>query len=491
MAFNFGAGITGPITDAALRAYLLRLEQDFQRQNFQQTREGEYSDWVRRQEYLQNLQRPERERQLAEEARKRAQEEALRRIQALTTTYSKEQILNTPQLRAAYMRDYQVAYGAEFPTREVPEMQTVTRQGFKVAPKVAPSPMEAFRAGERGQPFVPKVFPTTEEVRVPTGKTAREPILPAETGIVVDIPGLGKRIALSQLPEGAQSAIITRLFDENSKVDVRLADGQVIKGVSPDKAAEIASRKGTPQVSMVTFRDPTSGATVTVPATAIPSFFPRKAPGGGGGGGAETQNKIKASLMARYLAGQNLNERELRVLFGTVGEDIVPAKDREILKLWRENIDPVTGDPKDPVMAQRLKPDVDRIVGQMVTPTPQPSGGAPTQRAAQVLQVFRQSRQRVPIENWNQLSEQERGWLQAQGVNTEGAQQPAAPPPTVSGDVGNVIRATASALKRQQVRWTVARLRILRELSARRININDPNVQRAVDQIGQQVYQGR
>jgi hypothetical protein len=82
--------------------------------------------------------------------------------------------------------------------------------------------------------------------------------------------------------------------------------------------------------------------------------------------------------MQRYLAGQQLNERELRVLFGTSGEDILPAKDRALLDLWKSNLDPLAESGyKDPKLAARLQPEVTRIVDSLIQPQPGSPAPAP------------------------------------------------------------------------------------------------------------------
>lgn len=74
----------------------------------------------------------------------------------------------------AYLRSAKEAQGIDLPVRETPETARVSRESFQVRPATDASAMESFRAGERGQAFVPRVTPTTEQVEVPTGKTRRE-----------------------------------------------------------------------------------------------------------------------------------------------------------------------------------------------------------------------------------------------------------------------------------------------------------------------------
>ena len=61
MATNWGSPLQS-ITDAVLRAYLLKFERDWGLQQGQQSREQEYADWVRRQQFVQQQEAPERKR---------------------------------------------------------------------------------------------------------------------------------------------------------------------------------------------------------------------------------------------------------------------------------------------------------------------------------------------------------------------------------------------------------------------------------------------
>jgi hypothetical protein len=393
-----------------------------------------------------------------EQQQQQTREEAMRRLAALKD-YPPQQIFSPQfpaQLREQFLKDYQTVHGIPYPTeqRQVREPVTIGQQ------RVQEGGLNRF--------LTP---PGQQQIQVPTGRTEAIPILPQTApDFVVDIPGVG-RVPFSQLPSGAQTALINRIFESKEKVEVTLSDGKRVK-VSPEKALELDLRRD----SMVTFIDPVTKAKVTVPATSLPSFFPRKSPGGGGGGATETQARIKASLMQRYLAGDNLNEREQRVLFGATGEEIIPARDRKILELWRQNLDPLTNEPRDANLAERLKPDVDRIVNQMVTPTTRPTGQQ-TITMAELNEIARAEGK--PIAAVVAAARQQGYTIIGQAPSVP---RPA-PRPTVTTDISNIIHATAGALKRQGVNWTVARLRILRELAKRGVNVGDLNVIKAVDQV--------
>lgn len=361
-----------------------------------------------------------------------AKQQALASLRAFMSNYSLQQIRSDPRLGQHFTRLYEAAGR---PPEIATEMQR-QMQGIQVA---AQRPEE----GSLGRALAPAGQQT---IQVPTGPQMQVPIAPQvqqemEPLIIVD--NSGRVLRREMVPKGSQVRVVTPPTPAQPKsVDVFDANGRFI-------------------------------GRHTLPPGGEARFLSR--PPQGGGGGAETQNRMKASLMSRYLAGQTLNERELRVLFGTAGEDIVPARDREILKMWRENIDPITGEHKDPTMAARLKPDVDRIVNQMVTPTAQPTGGlSKSITMAELNEIARTEGK--PIASVVAAAKQ-----QGYTITGQVASSPA-PRPTVTSDVTNIIRATAAALKRRRVNWTVARLRILKELSSRGVNVGDPNVVRAVDQ---------
>lgn len=131
---------------------------------------------------------------------------------------------------------------------------------------------------------------------LPVDTTIQPPTLPANQRLVtIDIGGQKFTV-----PE-AQAAQISSQFarqqppkPEEPKMAVTI-NGQTYN-LSHAQAAQLAfqqQRQGE-KVQMVTITDPVSGKTITVPATSLPSFFPRKAPGDEGVEGRAIARETRA-----------------------------------------------------------------------------------------------------------------------------------------------------------------------------------------------------
>jgi hypothetical protein len=84
---------------------------------------------------------------------------------------------------------------------------------------------------------------------------------------------------------------------------------------------------------------------------------------------AETLAGLRLELTQRYIRDpEALTDAERRILFGAAGEEVLPARDRELLRVWRDNIDPISGQPRDPQLAEQLRPSVDRIINFLTRP---------------------------------------------------------------------------------------------------------------------------
>lgn len=282
-------------------------------------------------------------------------------------------------------------------TRETPGTPAIPGQIF-TAPKATPTAMESFRAGERGQTFVPEVTgvrpgqaavpsrqePIVEKRERVVVRGARENAIPTFSDlfpksantlfgaakIPVDSKGnpdineasqiaqrmgwivteedlakqrsahadfLRKKLVAGLRAPGSVNLPILRAqmndLGMNWPVEIQEARDSVLK-TKAGEAAEVVingQRLLVPQSvaaqlenrpTMVTITDPKTGKTVRVPATSLPSFFPRRAPGQGDGEGGVGRDKVLNRQLERneIEAESNLQaaQEEKKFLLGNV-----------------------------------------------------------------------------------------------------------------------------------------------------------------------------
>jgi len=295
-------------------------------------------------------------------------------------------------------------------TREIPGSPAIPEQIF-TAPKATPTAMESFRAGERGQAFVPEFTgmrpgqaavparqePIVEKRERVVVRGARENAIPSfgdlfpksantpfgaakipvdskgnpdineasqiaqRMGWIVTEEDLAKQrsahadflrkklVAGLRAPGSVHLSVLRAQIDDlgmSWPVELQQARDSVLKTkagepveveingqpllVPQSVAAQLESRP-----TMVTITDPKTGKTVRIPATSLPSFFPRRAPGEGGEGGGvdRAQRRQLENKQLDAESALDAAEEEKRFLLGNVPPKFVsdPA-DPEVRK---------------------------------------------------------------------------------------------------------------------------------------------------------------
>lgn len=272
----------GPLSEGLVRAYMLRLQRDMGLQEQQRSREADYQDYVRRLQFQRQLEESD-PRYRAEQTERQAE---MRRIAAERRVQS---ILGLPGIGGdpnkalasfgqSFLDDWNASGGATLPTRTVPGTPGtpagLPRTDVTVVPKTAPTPYERYRAGERGEPFVPKVFtkeiPGTPAIPATPERTelaipgAPQPIfktigdVAAATGNTLIDPRLANR-PLDSLPERFD---INSLFRPPSAPPKRVVimdqTGRVINVIEAPAGTEIRSVT-TPQGQIIVPINPVTG----------------------------------------------------------------------------------------------------------------------------------------------------------------------------------------------------------------------------------------